>query len=981
MSGALVASAALAPLTPPPSGGYDVGTNSILDPGCNPGDTNCFVKNPLPTGGSAGQMLTTNGAGVYSWTTPTTGWGLSGNVGTTAGTDFIGTTDNQDLVMKTNGGEKWRITSGKGRFITPGPTTGEFIMGIGVGNETSTGLLNTLVGALNGRFLTTGSYNTSVGQSSLRSLTTGSENIAMGYFSMRESITANQNVGIGIRSLYFNQGNLNTSLGHRSGEFISTGSNNITIGANTNIPTGTASNQMNIGNLIYGTGMSGSLAGNIGIGTTTPNNKLEITQGTAGNSGLRFTNLLSTSTPITGNGKFLTVSSNGDVVLSDGNGALKWYAENATAPSTAPVATGTNSIAIGDNAEALSSDMIVLGSYAGQTATNAQQSNFIGLGAGWGAVNTQNSNFIGTDAGASTSVVASNFIGQYAGLNAINAYNSNFIGPSAGESADNAANSIFIGAASGQGDTVDNTGFINNYSILLGNYINTGGFSNSVLIGSGTQTAADTNTLSNQFKIANRLTDFMIRGVNYQWPTTQAATAGDVLSNDGTGILSWITPPSGGLQYFKDNGGTPSTVPIATGTNSIAIDNGAYAVESEMLVFGTNAATSIVGPGFTRTGPNAIVIGKDAVSIGSTGSGSVVDDIIAIGREAGNYTYRGDYGVNIGYQAGGGGDTRGSVFVGPLSGNQNNGGTGTESVFIGSNAGSTTSGSVTHSIAIGTNALATANNQFVVGGTGTGNYWGGTTGIDTTIITATNGNTCTIDSLGATGIACTSDERLKENVADLSNASSLEKVLNMRTVSYNYIKGNHNRTIGFLAQDVEKYIPEVVITDPNGYKAVSYGNMTPVIISAIKELNLKVDESILNSGNANSTGFFDSLRTWLGNAGNGLEKLFAKEVQTSKLCVDDICVTRDQFMQMVNGTSGSSSGTTGSGSGSNITDSGNVTNGDSGTPSSGDTTLVGDATESSTSETDSTSATDTLSDTVTPNETPTETVTTNTTTE
>ena len=36
--------------------------------------------------------------------------------------------------------------------------------------------------------------------------------------------------------------------------------------------------------------------GRIGIGTAAPNNKLEITHGTAGNSGLRFTNLTSSST-------------------------------------------------------------------------------------------------------------------------------------------------------------------------------------------------------------------------------------------------------------------------------------------------------------------------------------------------------------------------------------------------------------------------------------------------------------------------------------------------------------------------------------------------------------------------------------------------------------------------------------------------------------------------------------------------------------
>ncbi len=55
--------------------------------------------------------------------------------------------------------------------------------------------------------------------------------------------------------------------------------------------------------------------GNIGIGNTGPNNKLEITHGTAGNSGLRFTNLTSASTAGAAGTKVLSVNSSGDVVL------------------------------------------------------------------------------------------------------------------------------------------------------------------------------------------------------------------------------------------------------------------------------------------------------------------------------------------------------------------------------------------------------------------------------------------------------------------------------------------------------------------------------------------------------------------------------------------------------------------------------------------------------------------------------------------
>ena len=57
------------------------------------------------------------------------------------------------------------------------------------------------------------------------------------------------------------------------------------------------------------------LTKNVGIGTITPNNKLEITATQNDKSGLRFTKLNSASTAPTGNGKVLSVDANGDVII------------------------------------------------------------------------------------------------------------------------------------------------------------------------------------------------------------------------------------------------------------------------------------------------------------------------------------------------------------------------------------------------------------------------------------------------------------------------------------------------------------------------------------------------------------------------------------------------------------------------------------------------------------------------------------------
>jgi len=83
--------------------------------------------------------------------------------------------------------------------------------------------------------------------------------------------------------------------------------------------------------VVFGTGGTGgnpvermtilNNSGNVGIGTSAPNNRLEVTHGTSGNSGLRFTNLLSTTVPIANPGTgVLSVNSNGDVVYVNGIG-------------------------------------------------------------------------------------------------------------------------------------------------------------------------------------------------------------------------------------------------------------------------------------------------------------------------------------------------------------------------------------------------------------------------------------------------------------------------------------------------------------------------------------------------------------------------------------------------------------------------------------------------------------------------------------
>ena len=88
-----------------------------------------------------------------------------------------------------------------------------------------------------------------------------------------------------------------------------------------------------------------------------------------------------------------------------------------------------------------------------------------------------------------------------------------------------------------------------------------------------------------------------------------------------------------------------------------------------------------------------------------------------------------------------------------------------------------------------------------------------------------------------------SDKRLKTDISNIENG--LDKVMQMQGVYYkrNDVEDAREQ-IGVLAQDMEAIVPEVVLTadDEMQTKSVDYGKLTSVLIEAIKELKLEIDE-------------------------------------------------------------------------------------------------------------------------------------------
>jgi hypothetical protein len=72
--------------------------------------------------------------------------------------------------------------------------------------------------------------------------------------------------------------------------------------------------------------------------------------------------------------------------------------------------------------------------------------------------------------------------------------------------------------------------------------------------------------------------------------------------------------------------------------------------------------------------------------------------------------------------------------------------------------------------------------------------------------------------------------------------NSLNKVLSLQEVNFDWkvkefseLRFPSAPQIGLIAQEVEKIVPEVIITDDKGYKGISYEKLVPLLIEAIKE--------------------------------------------------------------------------------------------------------------------------------------------------
>ncbi len=159
-----------------------------------------------------------------------TGWLTTGNSGTTNGTHFIGTTDTQDLDIRTNNVIRTRITQ-KGQIEILNTGRSVFIGESAGANDDLSNNENIFVGYNTGMSNVGGSQNTAVGYQSLYSNTSGSSNVADGYHALYSNIGGSYNTASGFQSLYSNQsGDENVAVGAGSLYSNLSGTRNVGVG-------------------------------------------------------------------------------------------------------------------------------------------------------------------------------------------------------------------------------------------------------------------------------------------------------------------------------------------------------------------------------------------------------------------------------------------------------------------------------------------------------------------------------------------------------------------------------------------------------------------------------------------------------------------------------------------------------------------------------------------------------------------------------
>ena len=493
------------------------------------------------------------------------------------------------------------------------------------------------------------------------------------------------------------------------------------------------------------------------------------------------------NTSLLSTGSNLTLASNSSIIDMTGTGTL-----GINTTTNRAISTGTGAIGL-NGATTLAANM-------GLTMT-----------AGSGQLSMAGYNGTATDA---TSIIA-NSLTSGSGLSVtsssvnLNSTNGLLYIANTGASTNGITARIQSNSTAGSGLTVlgnGNVGIGTNAPSALFS-VGTGATSNLTVASTGNlYTAGTIGMKSGSYTTTIQGSSSATASVTYNLPIN-AGSSGLALITDGSGGLSW------GSVVPQAVGGT-GAIQYANGTTMTG-DNTKFAISGNNFGIGTSAAQSLLeinGNGAVPTLQLSYSADHNTNSKLSTSANGELNV---------NTSYATDSSLVIGN----GSAIPSYVMYSASSSNYFSGYDSANSLFRIGKGTTTVADAAVNAITLD------SSNRVGIGGAGNGTYalyvngTGGTSG----------------------GVYTTSDARYKKDVAVIDPSAALSEVMNLRGVSYNYDTAKWpgknfptDNQIGFVAQEVESVIPQIVNTDSNGYKSVAYDKLTAVIVNAVQQQQAEI---------------------------------------------------------------------------------------------------------------------------------------------
>lgn len=232
----------------------------------------------------------------------------------------------------------------------------------------------------------------------------------------------------------------------------------------------------------------------------------------------------------------------------------------------------------------------------------------------------------------------------------------------------------------------------------------------------------------------------------------------------------------------------------------------------------------------------------------------------------------------------------------------------TGSILMGSNVSLTDTGDNDYSF-LGSNAGGTINTRINSNGYDSWlNLSGGKVGLGTNTpankldVTDTSDNTpasftgtsgtCTVDT-NAGSLSCVSDQKLKTNILSINNG--LDIISQLQGVTYNWkVDPSGDQVAGFIAQDVQKVLPNLVTTLPDGTLTLNKEGIMPYIVEAVKQQNGNIDKANqqLTDQGVQLSSISDQLKTIVERLDSNDQKLLDQQQQ-----IDDLKAEVKQLKQ------------------------------------------------------------------------------------